>query len=194
MSHQASHNRIALGRDALEDARKAAFELFCIAGTTFPAEWCGYLPNLLIQRAIYFAISARRVHEIMKINPSDIGEIQSFIAPNARDLKLEANYRLSLMGLIHSKSASIVIANTTKKLFTQNENKCVGGIDVEDESGFMRRVNVYGLAVDFLIRVVPLGAKWITDARARIAGDPPTALDKRHEGNIRSRDDNGHAL
>jgi hypothetical protein len=166
-----SANKIALGAEALEDAREAAFELFCIAGATFPEEWCGSLPRLLIRRAVYFAISARRVHEIMQINPNDVGAIQSFVAPDAHSLELEPDYRVSLNALIHAKDASVVVAGTNRHLFVQNQNKAVGGIDVLGDDGSMRRVNVYGLAVDFLIRVVPLALQWI--AVSRQSGIPP---------------------
>ena len=117
---------------------------------------------MLLNRATYFAISARRVHEIMKIHPDDLGDISESIAPNAQALlSYEPDYWKSINRLIHAHSSSVVITGTNKSLFAHNENKAIGGIDVTDATGQLARINLYGLALDFLCRVSPMAMLWL---------------------------------
>ncbi|HYF53670.1 MAG TPA: hypothetical protein VEA41_05385 [Salinarimonas sp.] len=104
VSFSANSARAATGQEALEEASKTALEIYAITGSVYPAEWQGELVRLMTTRALYFAINARRVHEILRIRGDEIGVIKAALAPDAQEkLGFETGYWVSITKIIHAR-------------------------------------------------------------------------------------------
>lgn len=143
-------NRFVQGRSSLAACQRDAFRLYCYSSAIIPDTLQQQAAELIVETSLIFCLNARRLHAMARVHPSEIGPIDQYIAPEAKDFGYVTSYWDSINHIIHADSLVCVSANSTHQKWLLNSNHHIVGVDTFTAKGDRRRINIFGLCVSFL--------------------------------------------
>lgn len=155
-SETTSSARSRLALATLHSAERQAFELYKSYAVVYPELWIKFLQEAIIDPSIQFALNVRKLHEISGIKYNKNDKIKFSRKFDGPDVGFENSYSESLNRIIHCRTARPILIDSPDKPWPGTRNIQIVGLEVGNEQGQLRRIDVIGMAMTFLGELVPL--------------------------------------